>query len=363
MKILVVLGTRPEAVKLGPVVRELRARAGLEVSVLHTRQHASMADSILDWFGISPEFEFGPIDHGGSLNRLLAHMLNSFAELLTAYGPDAIVVQGDTTTALAGALAGFHRQVPVCHVEAGLRTFDLSRPFPEEANRTLISRVATRHYCPTPGSAENLLNEGVKSSSIVLTGNTVVDAFYWTLNKVQPAGRSDDAPHVLVTAHRRESWGSGLDSVFDAIRELAKLFPQIRFVIPVHLNPIVRNAASSSLSQLPNVSLIEPLQYPEVVAMLDGSSLVITDSGGIQEEAVSIGVPTLVTRTETDRPEGINEGILQLVGTDTRLIVERASLILAGADSSPRHPSSVYGDGRASIRIADDIFSVNFAAI
>jgi UDP-N-acetylglucosamine 2-epimerase len=359
VKVLVVLGTRPEAVKLAPVVLELSSFSGVEVSVLHTRQHTSMADSVLEWFGITPRLEFSPFDHGGSLNRLLGHLLTSFGEIFESFLPDWIVVQGDTTSALAGALAGFHSRVPIAHIEAGLRTHDLTRPFPEEANRVLISRLAERHYCPTGNSAQNLISEGIDPSCVRVTGNTVVDAFQFTLKKLGlDRDHSESTRHVLVTAHRRESWGSGIDEIFSAVAELAGHFPSHLFTLPVHLNPIVRASAERILSTYSNVGVTEPLSYPDLVALLNKSTLVITDSGGLQEEAVSAGIPTLVTRTETDRPEGIAEGILQLVGTTRNVIVDRGSDVLRRSTELRRPSSQVYGDGKAATRIAADLFEV-----
>jgi len=369
-KVAVVFGTRPEAVKLAPVVRALRGRAGLDCRVCSAAQHRGLVDQTLAAFDLTPDVDLDLMRPAQSLAELTARGVEAVDAFLAAERPDLVLVQGDTTTVLCAALAAFYRKIPLGHVEAGLRTGDLAAPWPEEANRVLTTRLAALHFAPTERSRRNLLAEGVPAGRIALTGNTVVDALHFALKKVRaepplipglrrpltPAGCG--GPLVLVTGHRRESFGAGVESVCRAVRTLARRFPDTAFVYPVHPNPNVREPVDRILGPphgADNVDLLEPLGYLEFVALMDRATLILTDSGGVQEEAPALGKPVLVTRTTTERPEAVEAGTVRLVGTDERAIVAEASRLLTdpaayGAMARAHNP---YGDGRASDRIAD----------
>lgn len=362
-RILLVLGTRPEVIKLAPVERALRAYPDWQVSLCSTGQHRELVPPMLTVFGLQPEVELSAMAPAQSLSSLTARLLDGIDPVLDALRFDWVIVQGDTTTAAAAALAAFYRKVPVAHVEAGLRTLDLGAPFPEEANRQLIARLATLHLAPTPAAREALIREGVAASAIEVTGNTVVDALRWAASKL-PADGSPPSPElsrfnkgrpfVLVTGHRRESFGGGLAAVCVGLATLARAYPHIDFVYPVHLNPAVQSAAKGLLGGLGNVVLLEPVEYLAAVWLLKRCLFVITDSGGLQEEAPEFGKPVLVTRTTTERMEGVQAGWAVLVGYDTERLVTLARRWLddpeAYAQARPRE--NPYGDGRAAARCA-----------
>ncbi len=359
--ILVVLGTRPEAIKLAPVVFALRERPDDAcVTLCSTGQHRSMLDETLAAFELRPDHELGVMRPGQHPTDLLSRLLAALRPLLAELRPDTVVVQGDTTTVMAAALAGYLDHVRVAHVEAGLRTGDKRAPFPEEVNRRVTGVLADDHFVPTPGARENLLAEGVPRQRIFLTGNTIVDALRWMRRRVAdvppparlvPPGRR----LVLVTAHRRESFGGPLRDLCLALRDLAGRFDDVQLVYPVHLNPRVRGPVHEILGDVPRVSLTEPLPYGDFVGLLVRASLVLTDSGGIQEEAPSLGTPTLVLREKTERPEALRTGVVRLVGTSRARIVAEAARILADGAARPTtpRPLAVYGDGRAARRIAE----------
>jgi UDP-N-acetylglucosamine 2-epimerase (non-hydrolysing) len=361
-RILIVLGTRPEVIKLAPVERALRTYTDWQVSLCCTGQHRELVPPILNTFGLQCEVELSAMTPAQSLSSLMARLLDGIDPVLDALRFDWVVVQGDTTTALAGALAAFHRRIPVAHVEAGLRTLDLAAPFPEEANRQLIARLASLHLAPTPAAREALLAEGVSPEAIEVTGNTVVDALRWASSRLPLEGApapelvrfAKGRPFVLVTGHRRESFAGGLAAVCTGLATLARAYPQVDFVYPVHLNPAVQSAARGLLGGLPNVFLLEPLEYMSAVWLLKRCMFVITDSGGLQEEAPEFGKPVLVTRTATERMEGVAAGCAVLVGYDTDLLVTTARRWLddpaAYAAVCPR--KNPYGDGRAASRCA-----------
>lgn len=349
MKIAIIFGTRPEAIKMAPVVHEAQRTA--QPVIVSTGQHREMVAPILDWFGIRPDHDLALMRHAQTPQDLLARALSALGGMLEEARPDAVLVQGDTSTALAGALAAFHLKIPVGHVEAGLRTGDIHSPFPEEANRQLISRVATWHFAPTARQAGILLGENV-SGHVSEVGNTVVDALQWTSRRLGPATKPE-RPSVLVTAHRRESFGAPMRESFRALAELAGAYPGFDFVYPVHRNPNVLEPAHEILGGIGNFSLIEPVEYPELIDHLRRSYLVISDSGGIQEEAPSFGVPVLIMRESTERPEVIEAGIGHLVGTSRSRIIEKAAHFLdhPGNREAVAAIANPFGDGRTAGRI------------
>jgi UDP-N-acetylglucosamine 2-epimerase (non-hydrolysing) len=350
-RVLIVVGTRPEAVKLAPVIRRLRSEPSrFETVVCATAQHREMLDQVLDLFEIRPDVDLDLMRADQTPNELAARAFAALDRLLVEHPAEWLLVQGDTTTALCAAVAAFHRRVRVGHVEAGLRTGDLQQPFPEEMNRRVVDIVTDAYFVPTERAASALRAENVAESRIHRTGNTVVDAL------IQIAEMQGDVPDenlVLITAHRRESFGAPLDSIVAAVGRLARAFPGFRFVHVVHPNPNVR-AAMSGYRGLENVELVEPLDYRALVSLMRRSRLILTDSGGIQEEAPTFGKPVLVLRRKTERPEGIDAGLARLVGTDEERIVEEAERVLQGRSDLARGARAVnpYGDGRASERIA-----------
>ena len=358
-RILVIYGTRPEAIKLAPVIRALRESRSLHPVITVTGQHRSIVDQVHEMFGIEPDHDMDVIRPRQSLDGLTARVLHRVSDVLRDERPDAVVVQGDTTSALAGALAAFYQQVPVVHVEAGLRTDDIYAPFPEEANRRLISQIATLHLAPTPVSESNLLRDGVDQERILVTGNTVIDALLQAVPQRAPYGDQHleavdetSSPVLLVTAHRRESWGRRMRGVADAIARLARLHPRLRVVLPVHPNPTVRETLLPVLEGLGNVLIVEPLDYGAFTRVLRRSTLVLTDSGGVQEEAPSLGKPVLVMRETTERPEAVAAGTARLVGTDPDRIVDEVHALLTSERAYEDMANAVnpYGDGHAARR-------------
>ena len=371
MRILVVFGTRPEAIKLAPVVLALARHPGeFSVRVCVTAQHREMLDQVLDVYAIRPDHDLDVMRPDQTLPDLTATALLALGRVLDAERPDLVVVQGDTTTTMVAALAAFYARIPVAHVEAGLRTRNKRAPFPEEMNRQVTSVIADLHFAPTEGAKQNLLAEGVEASSIHVTGNTVVDALVMARAKLAGGRvaapelqRLDPAQHalILVTAHRRESFGTGLENVCRAIRDLVERNPAIAVVFPVHLNPNVRAQVRRVLAGPAAVEdrliLTEPLSYTDLVWVLDRCRLVLTDSGGIQEEAPTFHKPVLVMRDITERPEGVTAGVARLVGTDWHRIREETERLLRdeAAYAAMTGAANPYGDGRAAERIVDVI--------
>jgi UDP-N-acetylglucosamine 2-epimerase len=365
LRVLVVFGTRPEAIKLCPVVRALNVQADrFEVRVCATAQHRQMLDQVLDVFGITADYDLDVMRDGQSLAELSSRLLERLDPVMQEVAPGLTVVQGDTTTAFCAALASFYRNVPVGHVEAGLRTGDLSQPFPEELNRVLVSRVATLHFAPTKWAANNLLSEGVPQSAITVTGNTGIDAVLYTRDRLAGGsagcwnGIDHNARWVVVTAHRRESFGAGFERICAALRRIAEL-DGVRVVYPVHPNPNVSRVVRQNLGGHPRIHLIEPLDYVSFVDLMNRGYVLLTDSGGIQEEAPSLGKPVLVLREKTERPEAIEAGTARLVGTDIDTIVDETELLLRDDAEYERRRRihNPYGDGRASERIAGRILA------
>ncbi|MCO4746187.1 MAG: UDP-N-acetylglucosamine 2-epimerase (non-hydrolyzing) [Proteobacteria bacterium] len=369
MKVLTVFGTRPEAIKMAPVVHALEADPRFDGRVCVTAQHRGMLDQVLTQFGIVPHHDLGIMKAGQDLTDVTSRVLLGMRDVLKAEKPDAVLVHGDTTTTLAGTLAAFYAQIPVGHVEAGLRTGNLMSPWPEEANRVLADRICHWHFAPTQRAADFLLAEGSDPARVVVTGNTVIDALLWMRDRVDalPADEvqaplaeiaavmASEARVVLVTGHRRESHGDGFVRICTAIRTLAERFDDVQFVYPVHLNPKVQEPVHKYLSGVANIHLIAPLGYAPFVRLMDRSALILTDSGGIQEEAPALGKPVLVLRDTTERPEGLEAGTVKLVGTDVERIVDEATQLLTdeAAYAAMAEAHNPYGDGHASARILD----------
>jgi UDP-N-acetylglucosamine 2-epimerase len=371
MRLLIVLGTRPEAIKLAPVVLAARKRPGARVTVCNTGQHADMCAGVLDLFGISPDADLGVMIPGQTLTELTGSVLGALGGFLEQEHPDWLIVQGDTTTAFVASLAAFYQKIAVAHVEAGLRTGDIYAPWPEEMNRKLITAIARLHFAPLASNADNLRREGVEPDRIRVTGNTGIDAVKWLVQRLSedttlrsrahamleatgiPCLKTDRGGLVLITAHRRESFGQGFIAICAAIAALAKRFPGRQFVYPVHPNPQVRDIVDRELGQLhlANMHLIEPLDYLPFVLLMSRAELVITDSGGIQEEAPSLGVRVIVMRQVTERAEGMETGLIRLAGTDADHIIADATDALTGSWPADQGSRDVYGDGCAAERI------------
>jgi UDP-N-acetylglucosamine 2-epimerase (non-hydrolysing) len=362
MKILVVFGTRPEAIKLAPVIAELRRRRELDVAVVTTAQHRELVDQVLHAFDIVPDADLDVMQPRQRLSELSGRVLAALDRLLDRQSTDLLIVQGDTTSAFMCGLAAFYRGIPIAHVEAGLRTASAVNPFPEEMNRRLLSVLASLHFAPTPRARDALLHEGVAADRVFVTGNTVVDALMqirgsesFRAARSRLKFKSGRRRLLLVTLHRRESWGAPLEGMCRALRVVAETRPDVEVVLPVHLNPAVRHVVQDGLGDTPRISVIEPLEYVDFIALLDASWLVITDSGGVQEEAPTFGRPVLVLRDVTERPEAVEQGVAQLVGTDPDAIMEAILNLLDHPDERERMARAVnpFGDGRAAARIAD----------
>lgn len=378
-KIMLVFGTRPEAIKMAPLVKEFQKHSDkFETVVCVTGQHREMLDQVLHIFEITPDYDLNIMKQGQDLYDVTARVLTGMRDVLKEVQPDIVLVHGDTTTSTAAALAAFYQQIPVGHVEAGLRTHNIYSPWPEEMNRQITGRIATYHLSPTPLSKQNLLSEGVKEEQITVTGNTVIDALYMVVEKIKQdkaldaeleeqlklAGYdvnrlSEGKRLVLITGHRRENFGDGFINMCTAIKDLTKKYPEVDFVYPMHLNPNVRKPIhevfGTDLSNLGNMFFIEPLEYLSFVYLMEKSSVVLTDSGGIQEEAPGLGKPVLVMRDTTERPEALEAGTVKLVGTDYNMIVNEVSLLLDDKEAYEKMSKAVnpYGDGLACKRIVE----------
>ncbi|HSW64473.1 MAG TPA: UDP-N-acetylglucosamine 2-epimerase (non-hydrolyzing) [Dissulfurispiraceae bacterium] len=363
-KVAVVVGTRPEVIKMAPVIMELQRRSAFECVVISSGQHETMAQQAFDIFGLRPDVNLSVMRPGQGLPSLTSILLNSVTDALGEVQPDVVLVQGDTTTVLAASLAAFYRRIPIGHVEAGLRTHNLMAPWPEEMNRRVTDTMCRWCFAPTSRARRNLFHEGVPETNVVITGNTVIDALLWMrdqLNGDPPQLPSalehflDGHRMILVTGHRRESFGRPFERICAAIVDVVNRFPDIRVVYPVHLNPNVREPVGRLLQNSDRISLIDPVDYKTFVWLMDRSSFVLTDSGGVQEEAPSLGKPVLVMRETTERPEGIEAGTVRLVGTDVSRIVYECSVLLTDAAAYRDRCciANPYGDGAASKRIAD----------
>lgn len=356
-KIICVVGTRPEAIKMAPLINALKREAWVDCRVLATAQHRHMLDQVLGLFGIQPDIDLNIMRPNQSLVELTSRLLVEVDAVLAAECPDAVIAQGDTTTVMTVALACFYRRIPFGHVEAGLRTWDMQNPFPEEMNRVIAGRIAAWHFAPTASSRDNLLREGVRDEEIVQTGNTVIDALLDVVQRcdhMMPAV-GDGKRLVLVTSHRRENFGAPFEEVCRAIRHLVETNEDIEVLYPVHPNPNVRDTAHRMLGGMPRVTLTEPLDYLPFVAAMKRAYLILSDSGGVQEEAPALGKPVLVLRRETERPEAVDAGVVKLVGPDFDRIVSEAQRLLddEAAYRDMARGVSPYGDGHASERIVD----------
>ncbi len=364
-KILTVFGTRPEAIKMAPLVHALAADNRFEAKVCVTAQHREMLDQVLELFEIIPDYDLNIMKPGQSLNDVTTSILLGMKPVLEEFKPDVVLVHGDTATTFATALAAYYQQIPVGHVEAGLRTGNIYSPWPEEGNRKLTGAITRYHFAPTAISEQNLLNEGVKSAHISITGNTIIDALFWVRNKISS---SQELEHslaarypfldsskklVLVTGHRRESFGGGFERICQALRQVAEAHPDVQVVYPVHLNPNVQEPVKRLLKSVDNIFLIEPQDYLPFVYLMTRAHLILTDSGGIQEEAPSLGKPVLVMRDTTERPEAVAAGTVKLVGTDVATITQQVAALVTDADAytAMSQAHNPYGDGEACSRI------------
>ncbi|BDF95903.1 UDP-N-acetylglucosamine 2-epimerase (non-hydrolyzing) [Pseudoalteromonas sp. KAN5] len=365
IKILSVFGTRPEAIKMAPLVKALVQASGFETKVCVTAQHREMLDQVLDLFDIEPDFDLNIMKPGQTLYDVTTNILLGLKDVLEEFKPDMVLVHGDTSTTLSTSLAAFYQQIPVGHVEAGLRTGDLSSPWPEEGNRKLTGAIARLHFAPTKTSQQNLIIESVDPDDIVVTGNTVIDALLQVADKVKSdkdliATLQAKFPQldsskklILVTGHRRESFGGGFERICMALAEIAEAYPDVQILYPMHLNPNVREPVNRILKNIKNVFLVEPQEYLPFVYLMTQAHIIVTDSGGVQEEAPSLGKPVLVMRDTTERPEAVAAGTVKLVGTDTKRIVQEVSNLLTNQAEYERmsRAHNPYGDGKACQRI------------
>lgn len=380
-KVMLVFGTRPEAIKMCPLVKEFQKHSNeFETIVCVTGQHREMLDQVLNIFDVTPDYDLNIMKQGQDLYDVTARVLVGMRDILKEVQPDVVLVHGDTTTSTASALAAFYQQIPVGHVEAGLRTHNIYSPWPEEINRQITGRIATYNFAPTPLSKNNLLREAINEDSITVTGNTVIDALYWVVDKIKTdeelqknldavldnagydvARLSDGKKLVLITGHRRENFGDGFINMCTAIKDLTKKYPEVDFVYPMHLNPNVRKPIhevfGEDLSNLGNMFFIEPLEYLSFVHLMSKSTIVLTDSGGIQEEAPGLGKPVLVMRDTTERPEALEAGTVKLVGTNYEKIMPEVSRLIDDAEYYDTMSKAVnpYGDGLACERIVNFI--------
>lgn len=362
IKVMTIFGTRPEAIKMAPLVKELKSRKEIECIVCVTAQHRQMLDQVLDTFKIVPDYDLDIMKQGQTLSDITARALKGLEEVIQQVKPDIVLVHGDTTTTFAGALAAYYCQTDVGHVEAGLRTWNKYSPYPEEMNRQMVGVIADMHFAPTDNSKKSLLNEGKKEEDIFVTGNTAIDALSTTVNSEYTNDIFDwigQDRMILITAHRRENLGEPMRGMFKAIKRIVDEFPDVKAVYPVHLNPKVREVANDVLGSDDRIKLIDPLEVIDFHNFLAKSYMILTDSGGIQEEAPSLGKPVLVLRDTTERPEGIEAGTLKLAGTDEEAIYKLTKELLQNKEEYNKmsKASNPYGDGKASKRIADAIIN------
>ena len=369
MKILFIFGTRPEAIKFAPLYYTLKEHFNTKICV--TAQHREMLDQVLEFFDITPDFDLNIMSHNQTLYDITSKIIVSLKAIIDEFNPDLIFVQGDTSSTFLGALAGFYSKIKIAHLEAGLRTFNKYNPYPEEMNRTLTSKLVDLHFVPTEANQKNLINEGIKEN-IFTVGNTVIEALLLGLKIIGKRGDINYYNYfnnldftkriVLITGHRRESFGEGFLNICSSVRELSQKYSNVQFVYPVHLNPNVQTPVKKILSDLNNVYLVNPLDYPKLIWLMNKAYFVLTDSGGIQEEAPSLGKPVLVMRDVTERIEGVEAGTAKLVGTNTSLIIREVSELLENEDEYNKMSKSInpYGDGHTSIKILNILKNFNF---
>jgi len=367
IKTLCVFGTRPEAIKMAPLALKLHSESRFDARVCVTGQHREMLDQVLSLFNLKPDYDLDIMKSGQDLTDVTSSILKGMRNVLTGFRPDVVLVHGDTATTLAASLAAYYQQIPVAHVEAGLRTGNLYSPWPEEANRKLTGALATVHFAPTQTSADNLKREGIAEQAIHITGNTVIDALFEIVNKLDTDGQlykglalkfpflKEGKKLILVTGHRRESFGGGFERICEALAQTARQHPDVQIVYPVHLNPNVQQPVNQLLKGIANIHLIEPLDYLPFVYLMNRSEIILTDSGGIQEEAPSLGKPVLVMRDSTERPEAVAAGTVKLVGTNTITITNELNELLINPEAyeAMSRAHNPYGDGKASDRIIE----------
>ena len=357
MKVGLIFGTRPEAIKMSPVYHELKEN-GIDVKVVVTGQHKEMLYQVLDLFEIKPDYDLEIMKQGQGLSELTGRLMLELDKIVKKEKFDYILVQGDTTSVLTGALTAFYNQIPVGHIEAGLRTGDIYSPFPEEANRKLVGSIADIHFAPTDVNVNNLLKENYPKEKIIKCGNTVIDALYWVkknkskdIEEIKKKYGVDDKKYILITMHRRENWGKPMEETLKAVRDYLEKHKDIYLVFPMHLNPLVRNTVHKVLDGFERKILIEPLEYLEFIAIMDGAYYIMTDSGGVQEEAPSLGKPTLVLRDTTERPEAIEAGTAKLTGTKYEDVIKDMELLEGETYEKMSKANNPYGDGKTSERI------------
>ena len=358
IKVMTIFGTRPEAIKMAPVVHALSADEKFELIITVTAQHREMLDQFLRFFGMQPRYDLNIMREGQTLADITSRAVEGIDKVLRDEKPDLVLVQGDTTTAFVGALVAYYHKIPCGHIEAGLRTGDKFAPFPEEINRKLIGAIADLHFAPTLRAKQNLLREGVPEQRIFVTGNTVVDALLWTLQRLPEPNRTSERQRtILVTAHRRENWGEPMERICKALRRIADNFPDVQIIFPMHKNPVVREVAYRVMGDHDRIKLCEPPDYFEFVRLMRDAYLIVTDSGGVQEEAPTLGKPVLVLREKTERPEAVEAGVVKVIGTDEEKIVAEVSRLLSDEDAyrAMQRPVNPYGDGKAALRIKQAI--------
>ena len=372
-KVLIAFGTRPEAIKMAPLILALKKDLRFKLKVCITAQHREMLDQVLNLFKINADYDLDIMKSSQSLNDITSSVLIKLRPILEEFEPDIVLVHGDTSTTFAASLAAYYQQIPIGHIEAGLRTWNIYSPWPEEANRKLTGAIARYHFAPTLGSKENLLKEGVDANNITVTGNTVIDSLILVRTKLKTDTKllesvESSFPFVdkskrllLVTGHRRESFGKGFERICIALKIIAKDFPDIQIIYPVHLNPNVQEPINRLLKNIDNIFLIDPQEYLPFVYLMDASSIILTDSGGIQEEAPSLGKPVLVMRDTTERPEALEAGTVKLVGTSIEMIVTEVTNLLNNKDKYAKmsHAHNPYGDGNACKNIINTLSSIN----
>ena len=361
MKVALIFGTRPEAIKMASIYHELKNN-GVDVNVISTGQHKEMLYQVLNLFFIKPDYELGIMKQGQSLSQITSRLLLKLEEIIAKEKFDYILVQGDTTSALVGALVGFYNKIPVGHIEAGLRTGNIYSPFPEEANRKLIGNIANIHFAPTDTNVKNLLLENYDNKKILKVGNTVIDALMWVkknkstnLNQIKNKYEIKNKKYILMTMHRRENWGKPMEEVLKGVRKYLEENQELYLVFPIHSNPIVKETVRKSLDGFERKILLEPLEYLEFIAVMDGAHFIMTDSGGIQEEAPSLGKPTLVLRDTTERPEAIEAGTAKLIGTTKEEVYKYMKLLEGELYIEMSKANNPYGDGKASKKIVEEL--------
>ena len=371
IEILIVVGTRPEAIKMAKIYLDLKNHNGFKVKLCNTGQHKEMIDDVLDFFEIKADFNLKAFEKGQSLNKLSSKIISSLDIIFQTYTPSLVLVHGDTTTTFSATLAAFNASIKVGHVEAGLRTYNLKSPWPEEANRRLTSLLADFHYAPTKRAQDNLVKEGVENSRIIITGNSVIDSLLYTIELNKKKGENiltklkidRKTKYILVTSHRRENLGSGIIDICISLLRIATEFPEILIIFPVHLNPKISNVVYEKLSDIINIKIINPQKYSAFVELMSSAYLILTDSGGIQEEAPSLNIPVLVLRDTTERPEAIDTGAVKLIGTNTETIFTETSKILKNKATYEKMAQGInpFGDGKCSERIIKHLKNFNFS--